>query len=1201
MTLHKLSAGTGYEYLTKQVAALDSTAKGATPLADYYAAKGEAPGHWLGSGLVGVVGLEAGDVVTAEQMTYLFGSGCDPVSGRRLGSAYKVFTNETADAFSARVDELLANAPKPSAAERAAARTTTAQELFAEEHGRDPTASELSAAVARYSRARRTAVAGFDLTFSPVKSVSTLWAIAPPAVAAKIEEAHAAAVTDALTFIEEHVLFSREGKDGARQVETRGLIAAAFTHRDSRAGDPDLHTHVAVANKVQTRQGKWLSIYGRVLHQHVVAASETYNTALERHLATALGVRFAERPETHREKRPVREVVGIDRELCEAWSSRRADIVVRQRELAREFRDAHGRPPTPIETVALAQQANLETRERKHEPRSLGEQRATWRAEAVEVLASERSVDATISAALHPGEECAPVPVTTGWLHQAAARTLAELEQHQATWLSWHIHAEVQRQIREADIPPEYLPEISRMVTDEVVGLSVSLTPDLDPIEEPGALRRADGTSVYRHTGRDRYSSAPVLEAEQRIVSAAACNDGPGWTTDDVELGVLAARLDGTVLNPGQEQLVTAMATSGRRVQLALAPAGAGKTTAMRVLAGVWTQAGAAVVGLAPSAAAAAALRDATGLPCETLAKLVHDLDARPDSQLTAQIESGTLLVIDEAGMADTITLDRVIAFAVERGAVVRLIGDDQQLAAVGAGGVLRDIARTHGAVRLDEVIRFDDPIEAEASLALRDGDRTALGYYFDHERIHPGEQEDCLDDVSDSWQREHASGRDCLMLAPTRELVRELNERARSARLAGTTPADEVRLADGTIASAGDVVLTRRNDRRLGVSGSDWVKNGDRWTVIGVHADRLSVRHRDSGLTTVLPTEYVAAHVELGYASTVHTAQGLTVDVMHGLVTGQETRQLMYTMLTRGRAENHVHVVTDNGAAEQDRANEHQLPLPGLDEQLTATEALERVLARDGAEVSATSTLHGSATPEARLRDAAARYADAVAYATHELLGAPDEEPVGVGPLPWLPSIPVEVDDHPSWGPYLAARARLLGSLAGQVRRRAESTLPSWFDDYDDVLTPHLRAELAVWRAVHGGAADERTMTGPPPDDDRAAAHRRRLLREINSRYDDAVRVWERRVVQHVGRADEHTLDVARELDRLRRQGHDPERLLKRAMTRPLPAEHPTSALAYRIRRFSRPKPASAQRGWQPETTYAPSRPPAPGPGLGM
>ena len=118
-------------------------------------------------------------------------------------------------------------------------------------------------------------MAGYDLTFSPVKSVSTLWAVAEPAVAAGIEGAHRAAVRDALAFIETHALFTRTGQQGVRQVNVRGLVAAAFTHRDSRAGDPDLHTHVAVANKVQTLDGRWLSIDGRVLFKANVAASET--------------------------------------------------------------------------------------------------------------------------------------------------------------------------------------------------------------------------------------------------------------------------------------------------------------------------------------------------------------------------------------------------------------------------------------------------------------------------------------------------------------------------------------------------------------------------------------------------------------------------------------------------------------------------------------------------------------------------------------------------------------------------------------------------------------------------------------------------------------------------------------------------------------------------------------------------------------
>ena len=727
---------------------------------------------------------------------------------------------------------------------------------------------------------------------------------------------------------------------------------------------------------------------------------------------------------------------------------------------------------------------------------------------------------------------------------------------------------------------------------DEITELSVNLTPDRDPISEPAGLCRSDGTSVYRHTGRDHFTTARVLDAEARIIAAAESTDAVAWSIDDVELAVLAAHLDGTELNAGQEQLVRAMATSGRRVQLALAPAGAGKTTAMRVLAGVWTEAGTDVLGLAPSAAAAAALRDATGMPCETLAKLVHDIDTQPGSPLAAAVGPGTLLVIDEAGMADTITLDRVIAFAVERGATVRLVGDDQQLAAIGAGGVLRDIARTHGAVRLDEVVRFDDAVEAEASLALRDGDRGALGYYLDQERIHAGDEQTVVDEVFDAWRREHDAGRDCLMLAPTHELVRELNERARTALLGDTATEGEIQLRDGAHASIGDVVLTRRNDRRLGVSSTDWVKNGDRWTVTGTCNGTMTVRHRDSGLTTVLPEEYVAAHVELGYASTVHTAQGLTADVMHGVVTGDETRQLLYTMLTRGRTENHVHVIADG------LSDEREFELPGITEQLTATETLERVIARDGAAVSATSSRELAAMAEARLHDAATRYADAVVVATQKVLGVPDDEPVGSGPLPWLPDVSADVADHPRWGQYLAARARLVRSLAAEVGARADTTLPAWLNDYADVLTPQLRTDIAVWRAAQGITPDERTIAGPAPQDDRAASYRRSLIRTIDSFYDEAIRVWERRVVAYVGRADEHTLDLARDLDRLKRQGRDPEPLLMRATIRRLPSDHPTAALAYRIRKLL------AWQRRQPEPVGIDQRRPLPQrrqPGIGI
>src|SRR5215218_2833666 len=414
MSLHKLTAGSGYDYLTRQVAALDSTEKGHTGLAAYYTERGERPGVWIGTGMVGIDGLTAGDPVTAEQMRALFGCGLHPLAELRqqqlegpdlterdfqevtqLGVPFKI-VDGVLSPFRLEVARRIAtintaaglpvDAPLP-AADRAQVRTEVAREFFLAEHGREAMdARELAGQIAKDSRPRTQTVAGFDLTFSAVKSVSSLWAVSDPVVAAVIERAHQAAVKDALAFIEKHALFTRTGPQGIRQVNVQGLVATAFTHRDSRAGDPDLHTHVAVANKVQTLDGRWLSIDGRVLFKANVAASEAYNTALEQHLRDTLGLRFAERLDQDTRKRPIREIVGVEPALTARWSARRAAIETRRAVLATDFQSAHGRPPTPVESLQLAQQATLETRQTKHQPRSLTEQRQTWFTQAADVL-----------------------------------------------------------------------------------------------------------------------------------------------------------------------------------------------------------------------------------------------------------------------------------------------------------------------------------------------------------------------------------------------------------------------------------------------------------------------------------------------------------------------------------------------------------------------------------------------------------------------------------------------------------------------------------------------------------------------------------------------------------------------------------------------------------------------------------------------
>jgi hypothetical protein len=236
-------------------------------------------------------------------------------------------------------------------------------------------------------------------------------------------------------------------------------------------------------------------------------------------------------------------------------------------------------------------------------------------------------------------------------------------------------------------------------------------------------LRRVDGTSVYTVAGAQPYASQRILDAEQRLVATAGRRDGTVVEKSAVDLVLLEMAAKGTALDAGQAALVRSMCISGARLQLAIAPAGAGKTTAMRALTAAWTQDGGQVIGLAPCAAAAAVLGEQTGIRADTLAKLAWSIQAGELPDWASRIDRSTLVIIDEAGMADTLTLDRVVQYVAALGGSVRLIGDDQQLGAIGAGGILRDIKHVHGALQLTELHRFTSPAEAAESLALRDGD----------------------------------------------------------------------------------------------------------------------------------------------------------------------------------------------------------------------------------------------------------------------------------------------------------------------------------------------------------------------------------------------------------------------------------------------------------------------------------------------
>jgi hypothetical protein len=907
-----------------------------------------------------------------------------------------------------------------------------------------------------------------------------------------------------------------------------------------------------------------------VLFKAKVAASETYNTALEQHLRGTLSVGFAERPGTNPTKRPIREIVGVDPRLNQRWSSRRATINVRRGELAVTFQRDHGRPPTPVEALRLAQQATLETREAKHQPRSLAEQRAAWRAEAEQVLGGRGAVKAMIRWTLSP-RPAARHTVDAAWVSETAGRVLAAVEAHRSTWQMWHVRAEAQRQVRTADVPAQRSDALVELLVDEVLHTrSVRLAPPDDGIQEPEVLRRVDGASVYTVAGAQAYTSQRILDAEQRLVATAGRHDGAVVYERAVDLALLEMAANRTALDAGQAALVRQMCGSGARLQLAIAPAGAGKTTAMRALSAAWTQDGGQVIGLAPSAAAAAVLGEQTGIRADTLAKLTWSLQQGELPDWASRIGRSTLVIIDEAGMADTLTLDRVVQYVVALGGSVRLIGDDQQLAAIGAGGILRDIKHTHGALQLTELHRFANPAEAATSLALRDGDPASLDFYLNHGRVHVGDLATTTQDTFSAWATDRTAGRDAIMLAPTRELVAELNHSARTHRLGGTPAGREVQLADGNLASVGDVIITRSNDRRLRLGGRDWVKNGDRWTI--THISRrgdLTVRHNRSQLKVRLPADYVDKSAELGYATTVHAAQGVTADAMHGLVTGQESRQQLYTMLTRGRSANHLYLqVVGDG-------DPHTVIRPDTVAPRTPTEILEHILARDEAPTSATTQLRQLSDPAARLHQAVQRYNDGLHVAAEHIIGPPtvealdlraDEVVPGVtdepawptlradlialavetgvhplvhlhqaalgrdlstvgdmaavldwrlpesapthdrAPLPWLRGIPRAISDHPEWGDYLAHRSRLIADLAVDVRHRALSDgTPPAWTPPGRSLSAALIGEVEVWRAANGITPHDHRPTGPEQLQTGSIEWRQRLEQRIAQATDDS------------------------------------------------------------------------------------------------
>jgi conjugative relaxase-like TrwC/TraI family protein len=1052
-----MSVGDGYRYLLKTVVAGDGNRDLTTPLTRYYQEKGTPPGFWIGSGVYGLGHgeLVPGAEVTEEQLRLLLGSGRDPVTGEPLGKQWLKFKS-AAQRIDARVGQLPGEL---SVGERAEAITL----IEVEENARD----------------RRRAVAGFDYTFSAPKSVSILWAVADGATQSVIVQAHHDAIAEVIDLIERDVAMTRIGVDAGNgsvaQVEVLGVVATAYDHYDSRSSDPQLHTHVVIANKVQgAHDGKWRTLDGRPMHAAVVALSEHYNAVLADHLARDLGVGWEVRRRGER-RNPAFEIAGVPDALIAEFSSRSRDIEAATDVLIADHVAEHGRRPSDTTVLKLRAEATLTTRRGKT-VHSLADLTAWWRTRASALLGG----DSTTWAAQVIGKRNSALLLHAGDLPLKRAeeigRTVVDVVgEKRSTWQRWNLHAEASRQLMTFRFASTADREaVVGMVVDAAEHGSIRLTPP-ELAMSPIVFQRPDGSSVFRPKHGTRFTSAALLAAEDRLLELAHTTIAPTVGIKSVEKVTSKPALSGRVLSTDQTHAVAQIASSGRVVDVLVGPAGAGKTTTLGVLRKVWeTQHGrGSVIGLAPSAAAAQVLADELRIPTENTAKWIH---AHANNGWALQ--AGQLLMVDEASLAGTLTLDTIATHAVEVGAKVLLVGDPAQLSAVDSGGAFGMIARDlHSAPELSDVRRFHNEWEKAATLGLRVGDAAVIDTYLEHGRLAGGELENMLEAAYTAWQADLAAGLVSMMIAETADTVRALNERARLDRIiAGQVTASEaVTLHDETRASRGDLVITRKNDRKL-ITGRGWVKNGDRWVVTATHPDgRVTVRRpgAHAGGRVRLPAGYVAENLELAYAVTAYRAQGSTVDTAHAVVhSSSMARETFYVSMTRGREANSCYVATDQAHLE-----EHQHLPEG---EVTFRSILAGVLNHEGAQKSAHETVVAEHDTWAGIAQLAAEYEIIATVAQHDrwvaLIGRS-----GLGTAQAQ-----QVGDSDSFGPLTAelrraeARHHNLDTLL--PRLIAERPL----DDADDigaVLCHRLQHATTVRSGSSSGRATPRLIAGLIPE----------------------------------------------------------------------------------------------------------------------
>lgn len=759
-------------------------------------------------------------------------------------------------------------------------------------------------------------VHGFDLTFAAPKSVSLLRSLTDDVAEKVMQNAHVKAVEAAMTYLHEHAGYTRVHNRVTAMKDLQrlpGLVGIAYQHETSRCGDPHLHTHVIVPNRQVRADGRLVSIDSKSLYHEAKAAGIIYQATLRHELHAERG--FEWQPVD--EHSGMAEIAGVTKADIKAWSQRST----RLREWAKDNLVVVDGEPTAAQ-LATAQKA---TRPSKPEQLAWDELKQLWRADA-------RGLDLDRDAHFAARAERRATAHIAGRARIATA--LARIDKAAFT------RADVVELIG-AVMPYDESPGEGRDVRARIEDLAARV-----------GLRITAPRAAHEREGHEKYTLTAILKEEMRVLEAAGATDARA------RLGVRSSDL--TALSPDQARAVTAIGMSQWLVNPLAAPAGAGKTHSLRALRAAAHRANKNVVVLAPTGTAVdQALADGAGDHGMTLDKALHQLDTG-----TLDLDDRTVVVVDEASMVATPKLRQLLETTTAAQAKTVLVGDPYQLAPVKARGGMFDQLCTElpWTQRLSQVWRMHDPAERDASLAIRSGRgnrlRRAVGWYRSHDRLHTGDQVSMAADALAAYLDDRAAGKNTLLVCDTWDIADALNHRLHDTL---TTEGPAALVARDQKVRVGDVIVSRDNDPTITVhpgaehpagQSVDQVRNGNRWRVAGVdkNTNRVAAERLTDKARVLFDGDYLRQHVHLGYAVTVHAAQGVTVDTAHTVLGENASRTQVYVGLTRGRQTNHAYLYTRfSGEAD----HEHSAPTAGMHiarrgTKRAAAQALQMILAND-------------------------------------------------------------------------------------------------------------------------------------------------------------------------------------------------------------------------------------------------------------